>query len=274
MKLKIRLLVQNVAKYLSIGITHDQISFLFVFVAEFGIVEVICMNDDNSLLLLVDVKDILHYKVKLDNTKSYDSIKEKNKQVANNIINNSRVLYNNIINNKINEEIDNRIHSIEYIKCNEYNEKEKVKYQSISNRKTISNYLKYVIEKCGDISYASTELNNILDNTAKEYFEKQQQATTRTLNYKGHAPRTIVLKKLERIGMFMDSYESVVFTNNDLNEIISDVLDRPDERTSKAYYECLLDYSRQIGGLKGGMFEVRFNMRGFSDTVKSIRGKK
>jgi len=27
-------------------------------------------------------------------------------------------------------------------------------------------------------------------------------------------------------------------------------------------------------GVKGGMFEVRFNMRGFLDTVKSIKGKK
>jgi hypothetical protein len=72
--------------------------------------------------------------------------------------------------------------------------------------------------------------------------------------------------------MFMNSYESVVFTNNDLNEIISNILDKPDERTSKAYYECLLDYSKQIGGVKGGMFEVRFNMRGFLETVQSLQG--
>ena len=240
---------------------------------EFGEGEVIVMNSDSSLLLFVDVNDMLHQKIELIDTKSYDSVKEKKEQVGNNIIKNSWVLYNKIINNKINEEIDNRFHSLEDLECNENNEKELVTSKIISDRKTITNFSKYVIEKCGDIVYVNNELGNVLNDITKDYFEKQQ-TTTKTINFNGRTPKTFVLKRLELMGTMMETYESVVFTNNELNQIILDVLDKPDVRTSKAYYDCFVDYSNQIGGVRGGMFVVRFNMRGFADTVRAIMARK
>ena len=240
---------------------------------EFGDGEVIDMDSDSSLLLFVDVKEILHHKVELKDTKSYDSIEGKKEQVGNNIIKNSWVLYNNIINNKINEEIDNRVPSLENIECNENNEKELVTCKVISDRKTITYFSKYVIEKCGDIVYVNKELGNVLNDICEGYFKKQQ-TTTKTINFNGRTPKTFVLKRLELMGAMMEGYESVVFTERELKQIISDVLDKPDVRTSKAYYDCFIDYSKQIGGVKGGMFVVRFNMRGFADTVRAIMARK
>jgi len=232
------------------------------------------MSEEKSLLLFVDVKDIVNQKIKLEDTNSYDSIQLKNKQVGDNIIKNSWVLYNNIINDKIDNEIDNRFSSIEDIECNENNEKELVTFKIISDRKTITNFSKYVIKKCGDIVYVNKELGNVLNDVSKDYFKKQQQTTTKTINFNGRRPKTFVLKRLELMGEIMDGYESVVFTKNELNEIILDILDKPDIRTSNAYYKCFIDYSKQIGGVKGGMFEVRFNMRGFSEIVRNIKDKK
>ena len=51
--------------------------------------DVICMTENNSLLLFVDVNDFKDMKVKLDKTYSSDTIQSKRKQVANNLINNS-----------------------------------------------------------------------------------------------------------------------------------------------------------------------------------------
>ncbi len=232
------------------------------------------MIEDKSLLLFVDVKDILHHKVKLENTKSYDSIKEKNEQVVNNLINNSRVLYNNIINNKIDEEIDNRIHSIYDIECNVNNENERVTFKAITTRKIITDYSKYVISKRGDLVCANLELGNILDNITKDYFRKQQQTTAKTINFNGRKPRTFVLKRLEMMASILDDNESVIFTTNELNQIISIVLDNPDERTTKAYYKCMINYAQQNNGGISGMYEIRLNMRGFLDTVKAIKNEK
>lgn len=231
------------------------------------------MNSDSSLLLFVDVKDILHHKVELKNTKSYDSPKEKNQQVGNNLIDNSWVLYNKISNNKINEEIDNRFHSLDDIECNENNENELVTSKIISDRKTITDFSKYVIEKCGDIVYVNKELSNVLNDICEGYFKKQQ-TTTKTINFNGRTPKAFVLKRLEMMGAMMEGYESVVFTDRELKQIILDVLGKPDERTARAYYDCFVDYSKQIGGVRGGMFEVRFNMRGFAETVRAIRARK
>jgi len=154
------------------------------------------MTDDYSLLLFVDVKDILNQKIKLDNTNSYDSIDTKREQVCNNIINNSRVLYSNIINNKLEEEFENRFHSIEYIECNVNNENERITFKAITTRKTITDYSRYVISKCGDLVYANLELGDILSNITKDYFEKQQ-TTTKTINFNGRKPKTFVLKRFE-----------------------------------------------------------------------------
>lgn len=230
------------------------------------------MTDDYSLLLFVDVKDILNQKIKLDNTNSYDSIDTKKKQVCNNIINNSRVLYSNIINNKIEEEIDNRVPSLEDIECNVNNENERITFKAITTRKTITDYSKYVISKCGELRYANLELGDILDNITRDYFEKQQ-TTTKTINFNGRKPRTYVLKRLEMMALMIDSNKSVIFTANELNRIILDVLGNPDQRTITTYYECLVDYAKQNGGI-GGMFVIRFNMRGFLETVRSLQGTK
>ena len=234
----------------------------------------VLMAEDNSLLLFVDVKDILNQKIKLDNTNSFDSIDTKREQVGNNIINNSRVLYNNIINNKIEEEFENRFHPIENIECNVSNENELVMHKVMLNRKTITDFSKYVIAKCDNIIDVNKELGEILNNVTRSYFEKQQQATTKTINFNGRKPRTFVLKRLEIIAVMIDSYDSVIFTKNELNQIISDGLDNPDERTSKEYYKCMIEYAKQQGGVIMGMYEMRFNMRGFSDTVKGIMNEK
>ena len=232
------------------------------------------IKKEESLLLFVDVKDILNQKIKLENTKSYDSIETKRKQVGDNIINNAWVLYNNIINNKIDDEIDNRFHPIEDIECNIDNENEIIIFKTISDRKTITDFLKYVNIKRGNVIYANLELKEILNNITRDYFEKQQQTTTKTINFKGHKPKTYVLKRLELVGTELNSYDSVIFTKNELNQIIVNVLDKPDERTSKTYYDCMIDYAKQNDGVIVGMHEIKFNMRGFSDTVKRIMNEK
>ncbi len=232
------------------------------------------MNEDKSLLLFVDVKDILNQKIKLENTKSYDSIETKRKQIGDNIINNAWVLYNNIINNKIDDEIDNRFHSIEDIECNIDNENEIIIFKTISDRKTITDFLKYVNTKRGNVIDANLELKEILNNITRDYFEKQQQTTTKTINFKGRKPGTYVLKRLELVGTELDSSNSVIFTKNELNQIIVNALNKPDERTSKEYYKCMIDYAKQNNGVMAGMYEMRFNMRGFSDTIKRIINEK
>jgi hypothetical protein len=232
------------------------------------------MTEDHSLLLFVDVNDFKDMKVKLDQTHSYDSKESKRKQVKNNLINNSRVLYNRIMNYNINKEIENRFQSIDNVECNEYNENEEVIIKIIVNRKALSNYKKYVISKCDNIVDINTELSNTLNETSKNYFEKQQQATTKTIRFNNKIPRTFVLKRLERIGIMLSSYDSVIFTNNELKQIINDVLDNPDDRTIAPYYECLIDYAKENNGVQGGLFEIKFNMRGFLEVVKFTKEQK
>ena len=230
---------------------------------------VVCMNEKYSLSLFVDAKDIFNQKIKLDNTNSFDSIKEKNDQVCDNIINNSWVLYNNIINNKINEEIDNRFHSIENIECNEYNENELVTHKMKTSRKTLVNFREYVISKCGN-NIVNLELNNVMDKTVQKYFEKQQQGTTKNIVFNGRAPKTFVLKRLKRIGIELDSQEGVIFSDRRLNEIIMIILENPDKRTREAYHQCLKDFAKQNGRAIAGFDEMRYNLQGFSDAVKKI----
>jgi hypothetical protein len=236
--------------------------------------DVIVMEEDNSLLLFVDVNDFKDMKVKLDKTYKSDSLQHKRKQVVNNLIENSRVLYNRIMNSNINEVIENRFENIQDVECNEHNENENVVMKVIVNRKSINNYKKYIVSKCEDVLDINTELSNTLNEVSNDYFEKQQQTTTKTVKYNNKTPRTFVLKRLESIGMMLASSDSVIFTNNELKQIINDVLDNPDERTVKSYYECLTNFAKENGGIQGGLYKVKFNMRGFLDSVKSIRGSK
>lgn len=232
------------------------------------------IKKEESLLLSVDVKDMVNQKTILNNTNSYDSIKTKKNQVFNNIINNAWVLYNNIINNKIEEEIDNRFYSFYDIEYNDHNENEQVMVKVISNRKTLTDFSKYVKSKYGNSIYANIEFEKILNSITKNYFENQQQTTTKTIRFNGRKPKTFVLKRLEQIAITLDSHDSVIFTNNELKQIIFDILDNPDERTAKAYYECMIDYAKQQDGVISGMYEVKFNMRGFSDTVRNTINEK
>ena len=232
------------------------------------------MTEENSLLLFVDVKDILNQEVELDNTNSWDSSELINKQVGNNLIKNSWVLYNNIINNRIEKEIDNRVPYIEDIECNEYNENEYIISKIVFKRKTFVDFKNYVISKYGNTNHINLELFNILDKTSKEYFEKQQQTTTKTINYNGRKPKTFVLKRLETIGKMLSEYDTVIFSNIELKQIIKDALDNPDDRTINLYYDCMIDYAKQNGRIRSGMYEVRLNMRGFLETVRNIRDEK
>jgi hypothetical protein len=232
------------------------------------------MIEDYSLLLFVDVNDFKDMKVKLDKTYSSDSLQHKRKQVADNLINNSKVLYNKIMTSNISKEIEKRFENIEDIECNESNENENTIIKVIVNRKSIVNYKKYIISKCENILDINTELSNTLNEVSENYFEKQQQATTKTIKFNNKIPRTFVLKRLEKIGTMLSSYDSVIFTNNELKQIINEGLDSPDERTVTPYYECLVNYAKEYGRIQGGLSVVKFNMSGFLDAVKNMRGSK
>jgi len=204
--------------------------------------DVLCLNEEKSLLLFVDVKDILNQKVKLDNTNSWDSIELKNKQVGNNIINNSWVLYNKIFNLKIYEEIEKRIPSINDIECNEYNENELVNVRTRIKRKTSRDFNATVISKYNDDIFINNELDNVLTNYSKKYFEKQQQSTTMFLEFKGRNPNKFVLNRLEKIGSELDASDGVIFSRTRLKELIKDLLN-PDKRTFNDYFQCLTNSS-------------------------------
>ena len=230
--------------------------------------DVVCLT--RCLLLFVDEGNISDELNKLSNS----NVKDKSAQGSLEIINKSWVLYNNILNNKINEEIDNKFYSITDIECNEYNENENVLYKIISSRKLLVKFREYLISKHNEDTFANLELNKIIEEVVEEYFRNQQQTTTKTLSFNKRKPSTFVLKRLEIIGIELASYDKVIFTNNELKQLIINSLENPDRRTIIPYYDCLIDYAKQTDKVIGGFNEVRFNMRGFLETVRSTRGSK
>jgi hypothetical protein len=220
-------------------------------------------------MLHVDVKDILHDKVDLEKTNSWDSPETKNKQVGNNIVNNSWVLYNKIFNNTINEEIEKRIPIMNYVECNNYNENEIINVNIKLKRKTITEFIQCMELKHENTFYSNEELEEILSNFTSEYLEKQQH-TTSCIVYDRRIPDMRVLKKLKQIGMMMDSYETITFKESELKQIIRDIVVNPVERTELKYLKCLKDFAKSSGNGLGGMWEIRCNMRGFTQTVNKL----
>jgi len=74
----------------------------------------------------------------------------------------------------------------------------------------------------------------------------------------------------EKVAEELDFNDSVIFTEKELNQIIKYSLDNPDERTSKAYFDCLEKFAKENGGVIVGMWEIKYNMRGFLGTIQSI----
>ncbi|MCE2506294.1 MAG: hypothetical protein J4F36_07485 [Nitrosopumilaceae archaeon] len=83
-----------------------------------------------------------------------------------------------------------------------------------------------------------------------------------------------VLKKLKQVGYVMGCEDKVNFKESELLEIINDVLDNPVERTETKYLNCLKNYAKESGNGIGGMFEIKCNMRGFSQAVNELIKKK
>jgi hypothetical protein len=221
-------------------------------------------------MLYVDVKDILQDKVDLEKTNSWDSPETKNKQVGNNIINNSWVLYNKIFNNTINEEIEKRIPIMNYVECNNYNENEIINVNIKLKRKTITGFMACMVLKHENANYSNDELEEVITNYISEYLEKQQHTTSSCIIYDGHIPDMRVLKKLKQIGQMIDCYETVNFKESELKQIIRDVVNNPVERTELKYMKCLKDFAKNSGNGVGGMWEVVCNMRGFTQTVNEL----
>ncbi len=195
------------------------------------------------------------------------SIKEKNKQVENNIINNSWVLYNKVINNKINEEIEKRIPSINNIECNDYNENELVNVQLTIKRKTVFDLNQYYFNQFNDLDLINSELDRILSDLTEQFIEKQQ-STTMFLEFNGRRPNKLVLKKLEKIGIILNLDKGVLIRKSELRKIITNIFN-PDPRTLENYMQCLIDFGMRNGKpVNESFYEISFNMRGFLEIVR------
>ena len=210
---------------------------------------------------------MLKEKTILKKTNSYDSIETKREQVGNNIIDNAWVLYNKIINNRINDEIEKRIPSINYIECNEYNENELVNVQFTIKRKTILDLREHYFDQINNLDLINSEIDVILRDFVKEVIDKQQ-STTVFLKFNGRKPNKLVLKKLEIIGIILTSEQGVLIQKSKLRQIIEDTFN-PDPRTIENYMQCLMDFGVQNGKqVNESYFEILFNMRGFLETVR------
>jgi len=224
-------------------------------------------SNEKALLFIVDIENMLKEKTILKKTNSYDSIKTKREQVGNNIIDNAWVLYNKIINNRINDEIEKRIPSINYIECNEYNENELVNVQFTIKRKTILDLREHYFDQINNLDLINSEIDVILRDFVKEVIDKQQ-STTVFLKFNGRKPNTLVLKKLEIIGIILTSEQGVLIQKSKLRQIIEDTFN-PDPRTIENYMQCLMDFGVQNGKqVNESYFEILFNMRGFLETVR------
>ena len=222
---------------------------------------------DKALLFIVDIENMLKEKTILKKTNSYDSIKTKREQVGNNIIDNAWVLYNKIINNRINDEIEKTIPSINNIECNEYNENELVNVQFTIKRKTILDLREHYFDQINNLDLINSEIDVILRDFVKEVIDKQQ-STTVFLKFNGRKPNTLVLKKLEIIGIILTSEQGVLIQKSKLRQIIEDTFN-PDPRTIENYMQCLMDFGVQNGKqVNESYFEILFNMRGFLETVR------
>jgi hypothetical protein len=222
---------------------------------------------DKALLFIVDIENMLKEKTILKKTNSYDSIETKREQVGNNIIDNAWVLYNKIINNRINDEIEKRIPSINYIECNEYNENELVNVQFTIKRKTILDLREHYFDQINNLDLINSEIDVILRDFVKEVIDKQQ-STTVFLKFNGRKPNKLVLKKLEIIGIILTSEQGVLIQKSKLRQIIEDTFN-PDPRTIENYMQCLMDFGVQNGKqVNESYFEILFNMRGFLETVR------
>lgn len=224
-------------------------------------------SNEKALLFIVDIENMLKEKTILKKTNSYDSIETKREQVGNNIIDNSWVLYNKIINNRINDEIEKRIPSINYIECNEYNENELVNVQFTIKRKTILDLREHYFDQINNLDLINSEIDVILRDFVKEVIDKQQ-STTVFLKFNGRKPNKLVLKKLEIIGIILTSEQGVLIQKSKLRQIIEDTFN-PDPRTIENYMQCLMDFGVQNGKqVNESYFEILFNMRGFLETVR------
>ena len=222
---------------------------------------------DKALLFIVDIENMLKEKTILKKTNSYNSIETKREQVGNNIIDNAWVLYNKIINNRINDEIEKRIPSINYIECNEYNENELVNVQFTIKRKTILDLREHYFDQINNLDLINSEIDVILRDFVKEVIDKQQ-STTVFLKFNGRKPNKLVLKKLEIIGIILTSEQGVLIQKSKLRQIIEDTFN-PDPRTIENYMQCLMDFGVQNGKqVNESYFEILFNMRGFLETVR------
>lgn len=224
-------------------------------------------SNEKALLFIVDIENMLKEKTILKKTNSYDLIKTKREQVGNNIIDNAWVLYNKIINNRINDEIEKRIPSINYIECNEYNENELVNVQFTIKRKTILDLREHYFDQINNLDLINSEIDVILRDFVKEVIDKQQ-STTVFLKFNGRKPNKLVLKKLEIIGIILTSEQGVLIQKSKLRQIIEDTFN-PDPRTIENYMQCLMDFGVQNGKqVNESYFEILFNMRGFLETVR------
>jgi len=175
-------------------------------------------SNEKALLFIVDIENMLKEKTILKKTNSYDLIKTKREQVGNNIIDNSWVLYNKIINNRINDEIEKTIPSINNIECNEYNENELVNVQFTIKRKTILDLREHYFDQINNLDLINSEIDVILRDFVKEVIDKQQ-STTVFLKFNGRKPNTLVLKKLEIIGIILTSEQGVLIQKVNLDKL-------------------------------------------------------
>ena len=227
------------------------------------------MESVSSVNLLDNkLKIISKHETRLNNTSKFDPYTTKLDQVHSNLVSNATAINNRVLDSIVAEKSDIDIPPLVNIYSTENDEETVMSCRVVGKRKIFAEFNEYVKSKCGDVRLGYQELSRLMMDAMGSYYQKQQQATT--ITFKGKTKlRTFVLKQFARISKEIDNNSSHLFKSHELKKIIYDALDKPDDRTVRAYLESLKNYAKYNKGMYAS-YEYLYNMRGFKDTVSRL----
>lgn len=206
------------------------------------------------------------YEIKnLNDTNSWDSKKENNKQICINLIDNAIIDYNNNIDNIINKKLDIQIPYIDKIDELENTDKG-ITCRIFVFPEVVKEFKKAFMLKYDSDSGLSRELNSFMKSFSDDIFQRQHHTTSSFLKFDGKETRKDVLMKLEKIGSVLSMRFSTSLDRQEINQIIVKALGIQDQRTVKKYANCLMDFAEGMMGeyqITNGMF----NLRGLGEAV-------
>lgn len=224
---------------------------------------------------LVDMLDnelgrISKRKTRLDNTSKFDPHTTKLDQVCNNLVNNAVTINDGILDDIACKKSEITIPYLKDINSDENNENDFIECRIFDKRKTFTDFNEYVKSKYGYVNQGIQELSRLMMDAVAAQPQLQQQATT-TITFNGKTKlATLVVKRFAKISKEIEKHQSHMFRSDELKKIISDALDKPDERTIRAYLESLKNYAKRNQGMYAS-YEYLYNMHGFKDTVSRLR---